>query len=104
MHDNLKAAIDEYGSLDEQIKALTKRKEDLRKTLMDATLGGMADPASVGQFSLESDLFTFTIKASPGSLRLSKEALEEDGIDTSKYMARGKPYMTISTKRRGQRL
>lgn len=102
MHENLKAAIDEYGSVDEQIKVLTKRKEALRNTLMEAVVGS-ADTANLSA-TLETDAFVVSFKTTQGALRLSKEALEEDGIDTSQYMVRGRPYITLKAQRRGQRL
>ncbi len=91
--DNEQALLNALGEVEEQIKALTKKKEELRSAL------GPIFEQREGTGALVTDQFVFKYRMNAGRKSLDKKAVEEAGIDLDPFYKVGKPFMTLSSSR-----
>jgi hypothetical protein len=87
--DNMRALLVDLCEVDDAIKELTKRREELKRNLGEMNRMGTM---SIGTHEV-------SITKHAGNRTLSKDLLKEAGIDPDNYMKQGKPYVRMVVKK-----
>ena len=93
MSDNEAALLDALGEVTDQIKALERKKKELR-----AALGTYFEKLE-GTGTVMGNHYAIKYTMSAGRKTLDKAAMLEDGIDVEPYMKVGKPFLTLSVSK-----
>ena len=89
-YDNIKPLVEAMGELDDQIKRMTKKRDELKVEVAKA----IADKGTI-QFGE----YQVTSVTMPGNKTLDKKALEQSGINLDHFMKVGKPYVRTTIKK-----
>ncbi len=87
---NLQTIAEGIAALDEEIKRLKKKKEELEEEFRPAVAG--RGPVVFGNW-------IFECKLSEGRKTLDKQKMMDDGIDVAQYERTGKPFTTMTIKK-----